>query len=131
MQCIAQNVRSSTFVASFHSPNQLDTTAAVRFCLQSLHGISPGGRPFFTVDEVDQIVRSKSRMNLMERLFDGIILGDASRRYPVQSERKFTAMTGSPVKRTLRFFPPMGVLCTTSTPLSFLCQFTEVGIAVF
>ncbi len=74
MLYIAGKAQNTTWVISFNSPHQLETAAALRLTLSRAYGsFRPDARPLVTADEVDQIVRSKNRGQLMEKTFDGVL----------------------------------------------------------
>lgn len=86
MLYIAGKAQNTTWVISFNSPHQLETAAALRLTLSRAYcgSFRPDARPLVTADEVDQIVRSKNRGQLMERTFDGV-LGMFDRKIRVSS----------------------------------------------
>lgn len=74
LEYIANKAHNSTWVVSFNSPHQLETAAAIRLKLSKGFGsFAADSRPVITTDEVDQIVRSLSRNQAMEKLFDGVL----------------------------------------------------------
>ena len=74
LEAIRDKLQNTTWVVSFNSPHQLETAAAVRLGLAHAYGsMHSDARPLVTADEVDQIVRSKTRSQIMEKRFDAVL----------------------------------------------------------
>ena len=87
-------------------------------------GLNVGARPLITADEVDQTIRSRKREGILEQMFDGV-LGMFDRRVDITSPNKLAVLGGGARGRKHLLGPVLGIVATTSTPVSFMCQFTE------
>ena len=152
LEAIRDKLQNTTWVVSFNSPHQLETAAAVRLGLAHAYGsMHSDARPLVTADEVDQIVRSKTRSQIMEKRFDAV-LGMFERTTRVSPPHNFSALLfkgtlfssnancfpfyqvtstlkrqhlcGGIADKEYRLPPVLGVVATTSTPVTFVWQFS-------
>ncbi len=122
---IRERASTTSWVISFHSKQQLETAAAMRLGFaRDKGGLSVSARPLITADEVDQTIRSRRRDKVLEQMFDGV-LGMFDRHVHISSPNKLTVLGGGATGRRHLLGPVLGIVATTSTPVSFLCQFSE------
>ena len=122
---ILDTARNYTWVVAFQSPHQLETAGAMRLGLagKNMH-LDPSARPLFTVDEMDQIVRSPDREMKSEKGFDSL-LGIFGRPMTIQSRRKLDCLAHVGNRTKFILPPALAVVATTSTPNAFLYQFAK------
>ena len=86
--------------------------------------LDPSARPLFTVDEMDQIVRSPDRELKSEKGFDSL-LGMFGQPMTIQSRRKLECLAHVGTRTKFILPPALAVVATTSTPNAFLYQFAK------